>query len=164
MPRLRPMSRPRWIALLLVSIATGMLAGCGGGGGSERVTAAELVQKADEICAKERSSFARIQKHPPPNPSAATDQTEALIMVTRDANSQLRDLQPPEALQSAYDRYLEARDRVLEEMNRGKDAAQNQDSAAYGAAQAAVARDAPQRRKLAHALGLKACSSSRASA
>jgi hypothetical protein len=43
-------------------------------------------------------------------------------------------------------------------MKRGKSAAEDQDSAGYGAAQAAVARDASQRRKLARALGLKVCS------
>ena len=158
------MSEPRWIALLLVLVAGSVVAGCGGGGDSERVTAAELVQRADEICGKERSSFARVQAQPPPNASVAADQTQELIQVTRDANSQLRDLRPPESLQDQYNRYLEARDRVVDQMNRGRDAAQDQDSAAYGAAQAAVARDAAERRKLARALGLRVCGSSRASA
>jgi hypothetical protein len=49
-------------------------------------------------------------------------------------------------------------------MQRGRHAADSQDSAAYGEAQAAVARDAPQRRKLAQSLGLKVCSSSSATA
>ena len=73
-------------------------------------------------------------------------------------------MKPPEQLQSAYDRYLAARDRVTDQMKHGKDAAESQDSAAYGAAQAAVARDAPQRKKLAQSLGLRVCSNSPASA
>jgi hypothetical protein len=154
------MSRPRWIVPALFSIAIGAIAmGCGGGG-SDQVSAAELVQKADAICGKERSTFARIQEHPPPNASIAADQTGELIQATEDANSQLRDLKPPEELQAAYDRYLEARERALDQMKRGKDAAEDQDSSAYGAAQAAVARDAPERRKLARALRFKVCSSS----
>jgi hypothetical protein len=157
------MSRPRWIAPVLIFVVVGTLAGCGGGD-SKQVSAAELVQRADEICGKELSSFGRIQAHPPPNAPVAADQTGELIKVTADANSQLSDLKPPEELQSTYDRYLEARDRAVEQLKRGKDAAQNQDSAAYGAAQAAVARDAPQRRKLAQSLGLKVCSSSPATA
>jgi hypothetical protein len=157
------MSRPLWIAPLVLLAFCGMTVAACGGGGSERVTAAELVQRADAICAKERSSFARIQAHAPPNASVAADQTDELIKVTEDANARLRDLRPPEELQSSYDRYLDARERVIDQMNRGKDAAQDQDSAAYGAAQAAVARDAPQRRKLAGALGFKACSSNAAS-
>jgi hypothetical protein len=151
-------------ALLLIPTVAILSLGAGCDGGDDRVSPAELVQKADAICGKERSSFARIQSHPPPNASVAADQTGELIRVTEDANSGLRDLKPPEELQSAYDRYLEARQRVVDQMKRGRDAAENQDSADYGAAQAAVARDAPQRRKLAQALGLKVCSSSPATA
>ena len=153
------MFRARSPLLVLPAIVILAVDGTGcGGGGSERVTAPELVQRADAICAKERGSFARIQAHPPPNASVAADQTDELIQVTEDANAQLRDLKPPEQLQSSYDRYLEARDRAVDQMNRGKDAAQDQDSAAYGAAQAAIARDATQRRRLARALGLRVCS------
>jgi hypothetical protein len=157
------MLRPRWITPTVSLVAIGVaLTGCGGG--SDRVSTAELVQKADEICGKERSSFGRIQAHPPPNASVAADQTDELIKVTADANSGLRDLRPPEELESAYDRYLEARDRALDQMRRGKEAAEDQDSADYGAAQAAVAREAPERRRLAEGLGLKVCSSSSATA
>jgi hypothetical protein len=155
------MSRPRWMALSAPVVAIGLaLAGCGGG--SDRVSPAELVRKGDEICGKERESFTRIQSDPPPNASVAAAQTAELIKVTQDANSQLRDLKPPEELQSAYDRYLEARDRAVDQMERGRDAAEDRKSAVYGAAQAAVAREAPQRRKLAQAVGLKVCSSSTA--
>jgi hypothetical protein len=153
------MPRPRWSALVLISVATVAVGGCGGGG-KEQVSAAELVQKADAICTQERSGFRRIQAHPPPNAAVAADQTGELIQITENANSDLRDLESPDALRAGYDRYLEARDRVVDQMKRGQDAADNQNSGAYGAAQAAVARDAPQRRKLAQALGLKVCSSS----
>lgn len=155
------MFRLRWIAAIVISLVAGPIAGCGGGG-SDQVTAAELVQKADEICGKERSSFARIQADAPPNASVAADQTDELIRVSQDANAELRDLEPPDRLQPAYDRYLAARERVIDQMNRGRSAARDQNSATYGAAQAAVARDAPQRRKLARAVGLKVCSSSHA--
>jgi hypothetical protein len=151
-------------ALLLIPTAAILWLGGGCDGGEDRISPTELVQRADAICGKERSSFARIQANPPPNASVAADQTQELIKVTEDANSGLRDLKPPEELQAAYDRYLEARDRVLDQMKRGRDAAEDRDSADYGAAQAAVARDAPQRRKLAQALGLKVCSSSPATA
>jgi hypothetical protein len=158
------MFEPRLLLpMALLAFSGTALAACGGGG-SERVSAAELVQKADAICTKERSSFARVQAHPPPNASVAGNQTDELIKATEDANAQLRDLKPPEGLQSSYDSYLEARDRVIEEMNRGKDAAEDRDSTAYGAAQAAVARGASQRRKLARSLGFKVCSSSPAGA
>ena len=157
------MLRPRLIAPVVLSVVIGgVISGCGGG--SERVSAAELMERADAICAKERSTFARIQAHPPPNASVAADQTGELIQATEDANSDLRSLKPPEELEAAYDRYLEARGRAVDQMKRGKDAADDQEPTAYGAAQAAVARDATQRRKLAQALHLKICSASSARA
>jgi hypothetical protein len=159
------MFRARRYVLVTPAIALLAIHGAGcGGGGSDRVSAAELVQKADQICRQERGSFTRIQSKPPPNASVAADQTAELIKVTRDASSQLRDLKPPEELRSAYDRYLDARDRAVDQMERGRDAAEDRNPATYGAAQAAVASDAPERRKLAQAVGLMVCSSSGASA
>src|SRR5262245_52022395 len=149
---------------LLAPISTvailALVGGCGGA--SDQVSPAELVQKGDAICRVEHTSFARVQAHPPPNASVAADQTAELIQASERANSALRELEPPDQLRSPYDRYLEARDRVVAEMKRGRAAAENQDSAAYGAAQATVAREAPERHELARALGLKVCGSSRA--
>jgi hypothetical protein len=152
------MSRPIRLAPLVGSLVAVLLAGCGGGGGSEQVSASELVQRADAICATERASFDRVQAHAPPSAKVASEQTGELIQATETASSKLRELQPPDQLKAAYDRYLEARDRAVDRMKHGEDAADEEDSAAYGAAQAAVAREAPQRKKLARALGLKVCS------
>jgi len=157
------MFRARRVLLLLPTLAfISLVGGCGGG--KEPVSAAELAQKADGICREERSAFDRIQAQPPPNAKTAADQTEELIRATEKANSSLEELEPPEALRTPYELYLKARHQVIDEMRRGEDAADNQDSSAYGAAQAAVARDAPQRRKLAESLGLRVCSSSSATA
>src|SRR4051794_6961141 len=149
------MSRPRLLCPLVVSLVAGLLGGCGGGGGSEPVSAGELVQKADAICAAEQTSFDRVQAHAPPSAKVAAEQTGELIDATQTASSKLRDLEPSDRLKAPYDRYLEARDRALDRMKHGQDAADEADSAAYGAAQAAVAREAPERNKLARALGLK---------
>jgi hypothetical protein len=151
-------------ALPLIPAVAILSLGGGCGGGSEQVSATELVQKADAACREERRSFDRIQAHPPPNASVAAAQTAELVSATEKANSQLRELEPPDQLRAAYERYLAARDHVLDEMKRGQDAAESQDSRAYGAAQAAVARDAPQREKLAQSLGFKVCSTSPATA
>jgi hypothetical protein len=151
-------------ALPLIPTVAILSLGGGCGGGSEQVSATELVQKADAACREERSSFDRIQAHPPPSASVAAAQTGELVSATEKANSQLRDLEPSDQLRSAYERYLDARDHVVDEMKRGQDAAENQDAGAYGAAQAAVARDATQRQKLARALGFKVCSASPATA
>ena len=139
-------------AVAMISVA----AGCGGG--KEKVTAAELSQKGDQICREEQRRFSEIQAHSPPNASVAADQTNELIDIADAANSDLADLQPPESVQSRYDDYLDARDRVVDEMKRGADAAESQDSVAYASAQGAVAKTNPKRRHLAKSLGFKVCS------
>ena len=140
-------------ALAVLSLGTGC------GGGNQQVTAAELVQKADQACREEQSKFREIQATPPANASDAADQTKALIQVVEDASSTIDDLEPPDALRTPLDGYLSARSGAIDEMKKGQDAADNQDSRAYGAAQAAVVKSAPQRRKLADSIGFKVCSS-----
>jgi hypothetical protein len=152
------MTPARWLpfALSLLLIG-GLAAGCGGG--KEQVTAAELDQKADEACRTEQEKFRQIQATPPANATEAADQTKDLIQVAESTSSVIDDLEPPDALQMPLEIYLNARDRAIDEMKKGQDAAENQDSRSYGTAQAAVAKSAPQRRKLADSLGFKVCSS-----
>jgi hypothetical protein len=138
----------------VVAILT--LAGCGGG--KEEVSAAELSQKGDQICREEQRRFGEIQEHPPPNASVAADQTKELIDVADAANSDLGDLEPPESIRDRYDEYLDARQRVIDQMKRGADAAESQDSADYAAAQNAVAKTDARRRDLAASLGFRVCS------
>jgi hypothetical protein len=152
------MTPARWLPVLLCALAIGAIgAGCGGGG-KEQVTAAELVQKANQACSEEQSRFKEIQARPPANASEAADQTKALIDAAESASSAIDDLEPPDALREPLDSYLSARDRAIDQMKKGEDAAGNQDSTSYGAAQAAVVKTAPQRKKLAGALGLTVCS------
>ena len=145
--------------LLAIPALAVLLLGTGCGGGNQQVTAAELVQKADQACREEQSKFREIQATPPANASDAADQTKALIQVAEDASSSIDDLEPPDALRTPLDGYLSARSGAIDEMKKGQDAADNQDSRAYGAAQAAVVKSAPQRRKLADSIGFKVCSS-----
>jgi hypothetical protein len=145
-------------AVLIAPVVASLVLAAGCGGGKEEVSAAELSQKGDQICREEQRRFDEIQSHPPPNASVAADQTKELIDVAEAANSDLGDLQPPESISDRYDDYLEARDRVVEEMKRGADAAESQDSADYAASQNAVAKSNPRRRHLARSLGFKVCS------
>jgi hypothetical protein len=148
----------RPVLLIVLTIAVTALIGAGCGGGKEQVTAAQLIQKADEACRNEQSRFREIQATAPANASEASDQTKALVSVAEGTSSTIDGLEPPEALRPSLDAYLSARDRAVDEMKKGQDAADNQDSAGYGAAQAAVVKSAPQRSKLAHSLGFKVCS------
>ena len=137
-------------------IAAWSAAGCGG---SQKVSAAELDQKGDSICRELQQKFNQIQAHPPANASGAVDQTKDLIGAAEDADSKLHDMEPPGALQGRYRTYLDARDQAVDQLKRGQDAAGNQDSAAYAAAQRAVVQSAPRRKQLAQSLGFKVCSS-----
>jgi hypothetical protein len=152
------MTRARWLPLALPLLVIGAL-GAGCGGGKEQVTAAELDQKADQACRTEQEKFRQIQAMPPANATEAVDQTKELIQVAESTSSAIDDLEPPDALRMPLEIYLDARDRAIEDMKKGQDSAENQDSRAYGEAQAAVAKSAPQRRKLADSLGFKVCSS-----
>ena len=143
---------------LIASTATAIALAAGCGGSKEKVSAEELSQKGDQICREEQRRFDEIQAHPPPNAPVAADQTKELIDIADAANSDLEDLEPPESLQARYDDYLEARDRVVDEMKKGADAADDQDSAEYSSAQSAVAKTNPKRRHLAASLGFKVCS------
>src|SRR3954449_7416642 len=58
--------------VLLVALAVGC------GGGKEQVTAAELVQKGDQICREQQSRFTEIQAAPLVNASDGGDQAQAL--------------------------------------------------------------------------------------
>jgi hypothetical protein len=151
------MFRATRILLVLPTLAILSL-GIGCGGSKQVVTAAELDQKADQICATEQTKFKQIQSHPPANASEAADQTKELIDVAETANSALDDLEPPDALRGALDIYLGARNDAIDLMKKGQDAAENQDSRAYGGAQAAVAKSATERKRLADSLGFKVCS------
>ena len=148
--------RPRSLTAAVMALAAIAAAGCGG---KQQVTATELVQKGDSICREEQGKFNEVQAHPPANASEAADQTDELVSAAEDANDSLGNLEPPEALRSRYSTYLDARERATDQIKKGKDAADNQDAAAYGAAQSAVAATAPARERLARSLGFKVCSS-----
>ena len=134
------MFRARRTVIAIPAVAILSLAGGCGGGGKEQVTAAELVQKADQACQEEQARFREIQATPPANASEAADQTKALVQAAESASSTMSDLEPPDALRTKFATYLSARDQAVNQLKKGQDAAENQDSRGYGEAQAAVTK------------------------
>jgi hypothetical protein len=130
------------------------------GGGSEEVSAEELVQQGDDVCGNVQERFAEIQAAPPASATEGAEQAGELLGVADDAQGELRDLEPPEKLRDRYDAYLDARGSVSDELERGKQAAEDQDGEAYGKAQEEAVGGAPERRKLARKLGFRVCSQS----
>jgi hypothetical protein len=153
-------SGPRTAALLAAAAALAAVGIAGCGGGSEEVSAEELVQKGDEVCGKVQERFAEIQAAPPASATEGAEQAGELLGVADDAQGELRDLEPPEKLRDRYDAYLDARESVSDELERGKQAAEDQDGEAYGKAQEEAVGGAPERRKLARKLGFRVCSQS----
>ncbi len=153
------MNRRRRLSLVLPTLLIGAL-GAGCGGGKQQVSAAELDRKADEACRTEQTKFEQIQATAPANASDAAAQTRELIQVAESASSAIDALEPPDALRTPLEIYLDARGRAIDQMKKGQDAAENQHSKGYGEAQAAVVKSAPERRRLADSLGFKVCSAS----
>ena len=81
-----------------------------------------------------------------------------ILLSCENASSAISDLEPPDELRTQFDTYVSARDQAVEDLKKGQDAAENQDSHGYGAAQSAITKGAPQRKKLAGSLGFKVCS------
>jgi hypothetical protein len=148
-----------FLSLLAVAAATA-IAGCDGG--PDRVSAEELVQGGDDVCRDLQERFSEIQAQPPANASEGAAQAGELLGVAEDAQAELRDIEPPEELRASYDGYLDARGEVSDALDRGKQAAEDQDGEAYGKAQEEAAAGAPERRRLARELGFKVCSQSAA--
>ena len=153
----------RIVVLIPIAFAAGgrdATPGCGDG--SEEVSAEELVQQGDEICREVQERFSEIQAQPPANASEGGQQAGELLGVADDAQAELREIEPPEELRDRYEAYLDTREGVSDALERGEQAAEDQDGEAYGQAQEEAVGGAPERQRLARELGFTVCSQSTA--
>jgi hypothetical protein len=141
---------------LLAAAATAAIAGCGGG--SDQVSAEELVRQGDDVCREVQEAFTEVQAEPPANASEGAEQAGDLLGAADGAQGELREIEPPEELRDRYHSYLQERDAVANALERGRQAAEDQDGKAYGKAQEEAADGAPERRRLARELGFRVCS------
>lgn len=147
--------------LIAAALLAAVAAGCGSGDGDERLDAAELVSRGDELCRSGQQRFAAIQKAEPANAKEAARQTGELVGVAGAELNELRALRPPDELRSAYDSYLAARAAALELLEKGRDAAGDRDAGRYSKARASLAAGAAERRRRARAVGFEVCSQER---
>lgn len=126
----------------------------------ERLSAEEFVAQADDLCRQAHAEFSDKQSGQPPRTvSDAEELTDALVEIAEEERDAVRDLAAPEDLSDQVDRYLDARERGIDLLRDGREAAKDADSAAYGAAQAALAStQLDPRYALARDLGLRECS------
>ena len=151
-----PRSTPR--AAVLGIAAAALLSGCGGGEDATTVDEASFVRDADSICRQSQAEFDRIQRTGTSTPVQAERQLEALIDVSEQALDELRGLAPPEELRAGVKRYLAARERAIELLDQGREAASRRDFGAYLEAKRRVSAAVGERLRLARAIGLRACS------
>jgi hypothetical protein len=158
-PRSLPsVRRPRLPAPLTVALfSIALLAGCGGGDGEE-LTEEEFLTQGDEICKEGRAQFAELQRDPPQSAAESAELTRQLIEITEAEIDDLRDLNAPAESQEALDDYLAAREAGLEILEKGLQAAEDEDATAYAEAQAQIARSQVDRARLAERVGFSECS------
>jgi hypothetical protein len=122
------------------------------------LTAAEFAEQGDELCAQAHDEFLDIQSSTPRTPAEAEAQVEALIEVATQERESLADLEAPASVKGDLDAYLEDREKGIELLRDGLEAARADNPAAYEAAQARLASQQMGRQAAAQRLGFSECS------
>src|SRR5215208_1237742 len=100
----------RAAALLALTAA---LAGCGGGDdGGKRLSAAQYRRQADAICARTNADLRALDT--PDSLNAMKDFVDEAKPIAQSAVDDFAELQPPEDLETAHDRWVGQNRRVVE--------------------------------------------------
>jgi len=144
------MRRPNLaLALALVLV----LAGCGGDE-DERLSRAEFVDRATAICERAEQRIGELGE--PGSVEELAGYAREARAITEESVGELRELDPPEALEPGFDRYLERAGEVIELLGELEGAAEDGDSeeALRIAGQIGTSADA---QGAARAAGIPAC-------
>jgi Protein kinase domain len=172
------------IAALAAAVAVAIALGGGGGGGGggsdpasgagssqakgggkvsagpQTLTASQLREKADSICADSRETYKGVFLQASEE-SPDTAYSQALVGISTRAVGRFRALAPPQSLAATYKDYVQAQERVKDYDRQALEAAKAGDEAAYLAARERRDSEAPERYELARRLGLQTCSLNR---
>ena len=124
----------------------------------ETLTERQFIARADEICGDAHDRFRAVQEEQPQTAIQAQAEAERLISTAEGELAGVEDLHEPDSLSGAVSRYLEARDKGIELLRRGLEAARDNDGDAYAQAQVELARGQLGRLRLAKQVGLSECS------
>ena len=124
----------------------------------EDLSEAEFVARGDELCAQAHANFEEAQKSPPRTASEARELTTELLAVAREERDAIADLNAPASLDPAVERYLNARERGIDQIEAGVEAAEGGDTVAYEKAQAGLASGQLKRQRRARRIGFEECS------
>lgn len=132
-------------------VALALLAGCGGG----RLSQEEFVSQANEICTNVNDGLREIRA--PKDQSDFAPVLDEGLVVVNDGVGELRDLQPPEALDARYDAWLDKVEESAKAIEKASAAAKKNDQAAIGLALQEGDDANTEANRLAAQLGLRAC-------
>ena len=140
-----------------------------GGGGADAkqeappLSRADLIAKADSICADSQSSFEEVRaEFPEAKSEEAPDvaYSEALVAISSPAVKRFEGLDPPPSVRRSYERYVEAQRRVHKYDVQALRAARAEHSSEYLAARERRDNGQRERYEFAREVGLKTCSAS----
>ncbi len=121
------------------------------------LTRSELIAKADAICADSKETYKGVYSQTSEeSPDVAYSQV--LVGISTRAMGRLEALDPPPALASVYDEYLQAQGRVRDYDRQALEAAKAEDSGAYLEARGKRDAEQPERERLARKIGFDVCS------
>jgi hypothetical protein len=126
----------------------------------EDLSVEEFLAQGDEICGQAHDEFLDLQDGARPRtPSDAAELTGALIEVAEEERDAIADLREPDVLSEQVGRYLESRDRGIDLLEQGRDAADDADATAYERFQAELAAtQVDPRYEIAREIGFEECS------
>ena len=138
----------------IVALFAAAAAGCGGGGG-ERLSRAELVERADAICSRYEARLDALGR--PANASELRSFADRALPIARDGREELGELSPPEELEETYDAWLEQGDEAIEIVERLREAAAEGDQGEIQEIAEDAQRTDAESNRLAQELGFEEC-------
>jgi hypothetical protein len=148
--------------LAFAALALALAAGCGGnGGGGDALTAAELREQADAICAEYNQ---RVQDVPEPEGIDDLPQyIDEVLPVIEEGQEKLRDLEPPQELEADWNQAMTLNERNLGFIRELRDAAEENDEERAQQLFQQLGETETGSDRLARKLGLEECGAESAS-
>ena len=125
---------------------------------TDEVSRGELIVRADQICAEANQAFIEQQEKPPQTREQAAELTDNLIGIAEDESKEIAELEVPAEVDAEIAAYLESRERGIDLLRDGREAAEEGNSGAYEQAQIELDRTQPERRAMAREIGFSECS------
>jgi len=141
-----------------VLLATLLLAGCGSNSSSSgtRLSAGDYAAKADAICKKYKAQTDALAR--PANLSDLGKVADQVVPILQKAQSELRDLRPPENEQATADAWIKQFDVLVDDVKNIRDKARDNDQAGVRALAEPALRHDQHANELASQLGMQVCS------